>query len=1036
MGSCRHTCWTRLWKRDDEIVLDVSDRLTRILDNVPNRNQPAGLVVLIGNHHKRLTLAKLGIPDETPKAHRTQGEFHFHAPLPQGHEEGLILVADGDQPVHNRVPWTRPATRCHHITSKPFARNETPAKMVDVASSLFHKALWPFADVVCLFVTDVGGVDRAIGILKTWLAEGPPSTSTIQALLLLAVDEAEGAELKAAIGLLRRRELASALSERFRDLHVVILPAGTLDGGPQTRLRSRVGGHRQTLDRRILGCLKANQVRRRQLGHLFSAAHTVEFLRASADRIGTLAWEPFDFVKASRIYHPVPSGLEEHLRNFLNQIHARKLPMREFAIPMTASSLVLNQYPPGMHDFNPRKVYHTLFRTACSRAYEQSVWAQAGHWLPVSDYLDTLRDEMVTQFNRYRVLGSSEALHRQNMVKHRDDWALSPSQKTCLSCLCRPSQYSFSCGHSICPVCVRIFYRRSEADPAVWDIDSCILCGAQTDGISVRMKPDTATARVLSLDGGGARAVAPLEFLRALEHAVDLPYPVQRNFDVVYGTSSGAMSVCALCINGWSVDECIQYLEILPKLAFQRHALAQHCLDFFKKIPIMTSFLEILLSLAAGSKYSPDQLEAVLKDVYGPHQSIVDSTTAYEMGAMVGVTLTTVREGKTVIVTNYDGSGEREEDIDYHVIRPKQGLRNIPLWEILRCGTAAPYFFPLFYIEGEGFQDGGLTYNNPAPIAIDEVAALYPSTPDPSIVVSLGTGTPHQEQTGASKARPSWADWFPVRIFRVFCGQNDCNKAWNQLLSHKKGRQRGDFFRFDVEFSGDQPLLDDLSCLDDITKATREAVLSSDAMDQLARCIRAEYFLFELDPASPPTWVNGAHECVGHITCRLRAPTLEYKTFMEQLDRCGASFRCRGRSVSGDFHGFRKDLSDSDDNSENDGNDNDSNHGNFYTQVRFRVPSRHEPIHILLWEESVGAYNIAGSPFTLERLIHEQKLEARFGTADHRKRPVGDEGIASKAKNQNPSEPRANVPPAGGRKRTSGDATQQHGNRRKFAKLQ
>lgn len=58
-------------------------------------------------------------------------------------------------------------------------------------------------------------------------------------------------------------------------------------------------------------------------------------------------------------------------------------------------------------------------------------------------------------------------------------------------------------------------------------------------GFEIRVKPDTATVRVLSIDGGGTRARMPLAFLQEIQDNVGLPYPVQHNFDIIFGTSSG-----------------------------------------------------------------------------------------------------------------------------------------------------------------------------------------------------------------------------------------------------------------------------------------------------------------------------------------------------------------------------------------------------------------------------------------------------------------------------------------------------------------
>jgi patatin-like phospholipase/acyl hydrolase len=46
----------------------------------------------------------------------------------------------------------------------------------------------------------------------------------------------------------------------------------------------------------------------------------------------------------------------------------------------------------------------------------------------------------------------------------------------------------------------------------------------------IKVKPLTASIRLQSIDGGGARGIIPLIFLRGLEERIELPYPVQGNF--------------------------------------------------------------------------------------------------------------------------------------------------------------------------------------------------------------------------------------------------------------------------------------------------------------------------------------------------------------------------------------------------------------------------------------------------------------------------------------------------------------------------
>lgn len=58
----------------------------------------------------------------------------------------------------------------------------------------------------------------------------------------------------------------------------------------------------------------------------------------------------------------------------------------------------------------------------------------------------------------------------------------------------------------------------------------------------VKAKPDNAGMIVLSIDGDGIRGIMSLQFLQVLEDRIGLPIPVQENFDIAFGTSSGECS--------------------------------------------------------------------------------------------------------------------------------------------------------------------------------------------------------------------------------------------------------------------------------------------------------------------------------------------------------------------------------------------------------------------------------------------------------------------------------------------------------------
>ncbi|KAH8194108.1 hypothetical protein TruAng_011729 [Truncatella angustata] len=398
------------------------------------------------------------------------------------------------------------------------------------------------------------------------------------------------------------------------------------------------------------------------------------------------------------------------------------------------------------------------------------------------------------------------------------------------------------------------------------------------------MKPPTASVRVLSIDGGGTRGRAPLEYLQALQDRLKLPYPVQRNFDMIYGTSSGAIIAAALVALDWDIAECTRYFQMFARIAFQPRW-------WWLRIPFLSAVLQMVVSLLVDSRYSSRNLEAILQKVLGT-RSIMDCSSATAMGTKLGITVTTIRDTRACVFTSYNGVGDREEDIDYHVLKPETDLSQIRLWEIVRCSTAAPYYFKPKHVYGVGiFQDGGLMFNNPASIAVLEAEAVYRNAAEPSLVVSLGTGSSKLSNPVTTNARHFLRDSFPARVYRAFWKSSDSKRAWQQLINHTKLSTTSDLFRFDIEFDGRGPALDDVGEMEEIGRLARESILESPALVRLAQRIRAELFIFELDPVSPFRFTKGVFECHGHISCRLGPATDELSVFIAQLKESSALFR-------------------------------------------------------------------------------------------------------------------------------------------------
>ncbi|KAH7303728.1 acyl transferase/acyl hydrolase/lysophospholipase [Stachybotrys elegans] len=961
MSKCKHTRWLRLSRNNQDLDLEVSDRPQRLLDNLkaPDTQYPS-LIAVVGNQSKLRWLNHVGINVAGPRGVRGHGEIHIHAVPSSARKNHPVVIFDGDVPSHNRFARPcRPQT-CHEASVQVFPRS-THGNVKEKADDLYRRLLLPFLDVICFFAADLGGLEQVAYRLALWVEKKPLPTVNLRPYLVIVIDEGIERDAMAAFDDRMRAETGIDLQCHFRDLHIVSLSKSENVGQKSSRggrRNSRQNSQWKRLHSKLVKLLSLSRQARVDTGYLFSARHLAGLLRHAAKLTSEISHEPFDWVRMSRFKREPAQDLNVHLTNFLTHFKSTDS-LTQFGLPVIASSFLLDHYAPGMHPFPPRHVITSLYKSSCMSVHQITVQQSPGDVLLPSTFAELLEEELVSLFQRYIHSGSSKLLHQQVLAGFHQQWAAIHSDATCFCCLRRRPQFGLPCKHAVCENCVKVFGRVDENDPWLFHVDACFLCQTETPGITIRVKPDTAGIRVLSIDGGGTRGRVPLEFIHILQERIGLPCPVQRNFDVVYGTSSGAIIACALFINGWSIEDCIASFESLSRLAFTPRWSCW--------IPLLSKIYDFILSILADSRYPARNLEKALQEVFGLTRTMIEYSNASEMGTMIGVPVTTIRDAALCVFTNYNGVGNRETNNDYHVL---QNSARVLLWEVLRCATAAPYYFRPRHILGLGtFQDGGLLFNNPVTIAMQEAAALFPATPKPSLVVSLGTGSARKGRPDTSTSRCFWRDSFPLRVFRAFWQSGSSSRAWTQLLSHQEMGNKGEFFRFDIEFDGPEPALDDVLVMEEIRDEARDAMLDSPTLDRLVLRTRAELFFFELDPERPYQLIGGVYECVGRISCRLRARTPEFEAFMAQLNASSAKFLISDRVLPTDFQDRFTRLRD----------------GNFSKVIKFQTPSRQDPITISLREKDT-AYPISGAPFSLQWLIDAQQLEARFGQQDHRKR--------------------------------------------------
>ncbi|MDF1752512.1 MAG: patatin-like phospholipase family protein [Verrucomicrobiales bacterium] len=279
------------------------------------------------------------------------------------------------------------------------------------------------------------------------------------------------------------------------------------------------------------------------------------------------------------------------------------------------------------------------------------------------------------------------------------------------------------------------------------------------------------TKRILALDGGGSRGLFTIQILKKIEallpdNAAGEKHTLNSYFDLMAGTSTGAI-IATLLRWGFSLDKIEDfYLTKLPTIFSSRW-----------RIP------------GVHHVYLPDQLKSELQREFGvppgfvnekvpktywkPGEALPDSTMGSKK--LQGYLMVVTMRADTLspwIQTNHP-------DAPYNDLNRHDCNLQIPLWQLIRAGTAAPYYFPpqrVWFPHRDGkpqvvrgretmgryfyFVDGAISgYNNPAHIAyrmatLPEYYFGWETGIDKLKVISVGTG---DYDSHASRPRPDRA---------------------------------------------------------------------------------------------------------------------------------------------------------------------------------------------------------------------------------------------------------------------------------------
>jgi len=206
----------------------------------------------------------------------------------------------------------------------------------------------------------------------------------------------------------------------------------------------------------------------------------------------------------------------------------------------------------------------------------------------------------------------------------------------------------------------------------------------------------------LVLTGGGARAAYQVGVLKGIAEL--LPRRARNPFQVICGTSSGALNAAALAINARQFRKGVQYLVNMWK-NFQPS-------DIYRTdvLGVMSNSMRWLAGLLLNS-FGIRRMDRVslldntplvkLLDEIMPCEKIQDSIDA---GALHALSITASGYGSGQSVTFYQGA----KDIQPWTRARRVGMPTMIENNHLLASSAIPFFFPAVHIHREYFGDGSM----------------------------------------------------------------------------------------------------------------------------------------------------------------------------------------------------------------------------------------------------------------------------------------------------------------------------------------
>jgi hypothetical protein len=318
---------------ESEAAISYSGRMAQLVSEMSRKDsQYPSLAFFLGKKTKDDALQQLFPRDHCRQNRRAASGTVINLQLDRSsaHSRHPLLFADCNPSLRPGYEWDeKPSSAMRKFY--PWAPPPSTTRL-DLLEDILARLLFRFTDVICLFADDCGGLRGARSLLSVWAKRNKQRTASLWRPHVVVASRPSSVEDEKIISSALRDDCD--LEQAFTSIAMVAIP---VEGDDYSGLSEHLS-HTLVLARE----------ERASASVLFSAHHANIFFEKALRHFSQHPVEPFDFVRASRCGNEVTEDLALHLENFFRLVRVHKVPSVA-ACSFTASAMLIDAYPPGMH---------------------------------------------------------------------------------------------------------------------------------------------------------------------------------------------------------------------------------------------------------------------------------------------------------------------------------------------------------------------------------------------------------------------------------------------------------------------------------------------------------------------------------------------------------------------------------------------------------------------------------------------------------------------------------------------------------------